>query len=42
MKTIIRKWGNSAGTLILVPMLDAAGIALGDKVSIEARQGSWE
>ena len=39
MKTIIRKWGNSAGTIIPVPMLDAAGIALGDKVNIEAKAG---
>lgn len=39
MKTNIRKWGNSAGTIISVPMLDAAGIALGDKVNIEAEQG---
>ena len=39
MKTIIRKWGNSAGTIIPVPMLDAAGIGLGDKVNIEARAG---
>ena len=40
MKTNIRKWGNSAGTIIPVPMLDAAGIALGDKVNIEARAGT--
>tara|TARA_B100000768_G_C11175837_1_gene330785 strand:- start:512 stop:763 length:252 start_codon:yes stop_codon:yes gene_type:complete len=39
MKTNIRKWGNSAGTIIPVPMLDAAGIALGDKVNIEATAG---
>jgi antitoxin component of MazEF toxin-antitoxin module len=39
MKTNIRKWGNSAGTIIPAPMLDAAGIALGDKVNIEARAG---
>jgi antitoxin ChpS len=39
MKTNIRKWGNSAGTIIPVPMLDAAGFALGDKVNIEARAG---
>tara|TARA_B110000259_G_scaffold135266_1_gene152391 strand:+ start:467 stop:718 length:252 start_codon:yes stop_codon:yes gene_type:complete len=40
MKTNIRKWGNSAGTIIPVPMLDAAGIALGDKVNIEAKAGT--
>ena len=40
MKTNIRKWGNSAGTIIPVPMLDAAGIALGDKVNIEAKAGA--
>ena len=40
MKTIIRKWRNSAGTIIPVPMLDAARIGLGDKVSIEARAGA--
>ena len=39
MKTNIRKWGNSVGTIIPVPMLDAAGIALGDKVNIEAKAG---
>jgi len=39
MKTNIRKWGNSAGTIIPVPMLDAAGIALGDKVNIAAKAG---
>ena len=39
MKTNIRKWGNSAGTIIPAPMLHAAGIALGDKVNIEARAG---
>ena len=39
MKTNIRKWGNSAGAIIPVPMLDAAGIALGDKVNIEAKAG---
>ena len=40
MKTNIRKWGNSAGTIIPAPMLYAAGIALGDKVNIEARAGT--
>ena len=40
MKTNIRKWGNSAGTIIPAPMLHAAGIALGDKVNIEARAGT--
>jgi antitoxin component of MazEF toxin-antitoxin module len=40
MKTNIRKWGNSAGTIIPVPMLAAAGIALGDKVNIEAKAGT--
>lgn len=39
MKTNIRKWGNSAGTIIPVPMLDAAGIGLGDKLNIEAKAG---
>ena len=40
MKTNIRKWGNSAGTIIPVPMLEAAGLALGDKVNIEAKAGT--
>ena len=39
MKTNIRKWGNSAGTIIPAPMLHAAGISLGDKVNIEAKAG---
>jgi antitoxin component of MazEF toxin-antitoxin module len=40
MKTIIRKRGNSAGTIIPVPVLDATGIGLGDKVNIEAKAGT--
>jgi|TARA_R110000824_G_scaffold117409_1_gene269360 antitoxin MazE/antitoxin ChpS len=40
METNIRKWGNSVGTIIPVPMLDAAGIVLGDKVNIEAKAGT--
>jgi antitoxin component of MazEF toxin-antitoxin module len=40
MKTNICKWGSPAGTIIPVPMLDAAGIALGDKINIEARAGT--
>ena len=39
MKTNIRKWGNSAGTIIPVHILDAAGMGLGDKVNIEAKAG---
>lgn len=39
MKTNIRKWGNSAGTIIPVHILDAAGMELGDKVNIEAKAG---
>ena len=40
MKTNIRKWGNSAGTIIPVHILDAAGMELGDKVNIEAKAGT--
>jgi len=40
MKTNIRKSGNSVGTTIPVPMLDSAGIGLGDKGSIEAKAGT--
>ena len=40
MKTKILKWGNSAGTIIPVSMLEAAGITLGDKVNIEAKAGT--
>ena len=39
MKTNIRKWGNSLGTIIPAPMLNEAGIALGDRVNIEAQTG---
>lgn len=41
MKTNIRKWGNSAGTIISVPMLDAAGIGLGIKSMLRLGQGRW-
>ena len=39
MKTNIRKWGNSLGAIIPAPMLNEAGIALGDRVNIEAQTG---
>ena len=39
MKTNIRKWGNSLGGIIPAPMLNEAGIALGDRVNIEAQAG---
>ncbi|WP_202305588.1 AbrB/MazE/SpoVT family DNA-binding domain-containing protein [Dryocola clanedunensis] len=39
MKTLIRKWGNSAGAIIPVAVLDRAGMKLGDKVEIEAVEG---
>jgi len=39
LKTNIRKWGNSAGTLIPAPVLVEASFALGDRVNIEAVDG---
>jgi antitoxin component of MazEF toxin-antitoxin module len=35
MHTNIRKWGNSAGTIIPAPVLAEAGLELGDTVDIE-------
>lgn len=39
MRTNIRKWGNSAGTIIPAPVLSDAGLELGDTVDIEAVDG---
>lgn len=39
MKTLIRKWGNSAGVIIPAAVLEQAGMRLGDKVEIEAIEG---
>ena len=39
MKTLIRKWGNSAGAIIPAAVLEQAGMRLGDKVEIEAIEG---
>ena len=39
MHTNIRKWGNSAGTIIPAPVLAEAGLSLGDAVEIEAVEG---
>lgn len=40
MHTNIRKWGNSAGTIIPAPVLAEAGLGLGDAVDIEAVDGN--
>lgn len=39
MLTNIRKWGNSAGTIIPAPELAKAGFSLGDTVDVEAIDG---
>ncbi len=39
MHTNIRKWGNSAGTIIPAPVLAEAGLSLGDAVEIEVVDG---
>ena len=39
MHTNIRKWGNSAGTIIPAPALAKAGLKLGDTVNVEASEG---
>ncbi len=39
MHTNIRKWGNSAGTIIPAPALAKAGLKLGDMVNVEASEG---
>lgn len=40
MHANIRKWGNSAGTIIPAPVLAKAGLALGDTVDIEVIDGN--
>ena len=35
----IRKWGNSAGTIIPAVTLAKAGIHLGDELEVEAEEG---
>lgn len=40
MQTNIRKWGNSAGTIIPAPVLAAAGLRLGDAIEIEVVDGA--
>ena len=39
MKTLVRKWGNSAGVIIPAAVLELSGMKLGDKVDIEAVEG---
>ncbi|MCZ6828088.1 MAG: AbrB/MazE/SpoVT family DNA-binding domain-containing protein [Gammaproteobacteria bacterium] len=39
MQTNIRKWGNSAGTVIPAKALAKAGFSLGDTVEIVAAEG---
>lgn len=39
MKTKIRKWGNSAGTIIPAPVLAEACFSLGDQMNVEAVEG---
>lgn len=39
MQTHIRKWGNSAGTVIPAKALAKAGFSLGDTVEIVAAEG---
>ena len=39
VKTLIRKWGNSAGAIIPAAVLEKAGMRIGDKVDIEAVEG---
>lgn len=39
MHTNIRKWGNSAGTIIPAHVLAEAGFGMGDTVDIEAVDG---
>jgi antitoxin ChpS len=39
MHTNIRKWGNSAGTIIPAPVLSELGLGPGDTVDIEAVDG---
>lgn len=39
MNANVRKWGNSAGTTIPVPILDAAEMSLGEKMNVEAKAG---
>jgi antitoxin MazE/antitoxin ChpS len=39
MTSAIRKWGNSAGTLIPARVLAKAGLHIGDAVSLHAQVG---
>ena len=39
VKTLIRKWGNSAGVIIPAAVLEQAGMRMGDKVDIETIEG---
>ena len=39
MHTNIRKWGNSAGTIIPAAILQEAGLEIGD--ALDAFMGSW-
>ena len=39
LRTSIRKWGNSAGTILPAPALARAGFQLGDALDIEASDG---
>jgi len=40
MQTKIRKWGNSAGTIIPAHVLTEVGLGLGDTADIEAVNGT--
>ena len=39
MQSVIRKWGNSAGTIIPARALAKAGLHMGDAVAIHAQLG---
>ena len=39
MNANVRKQGNSAGTTIPVPILDAAEMSLGEQMNVEAKAG---
>lgn len=40
MQTSIRKWGNSAGTILPAATLKKAGLSIGDPLEIEVENGT--
>lgn len=39
MRTIVRKWGNSAGVIIPAPVMQKMGLGMGDPLDIDVVDG---